>query len=227
MARGGLAALLVTLTLWSARDLHAVGVFAPNTNALINLYLGNNPHTPLVHSYRAMNDSLVWEPLRGLGEAERARASLRLATAEVRARPGRALLRAALRLPDALEFDRTLLGVAKNGQFPERAGAWLVWIGALVALATTLPLALVVAMVFAPGSSAVARAGRGAFVALLLVQMASIAHSRFTLPLGVALLPGAAQLGERVLAGEPSARRALWIAAAVLAVVFAREILIR
>jgi len=198
------AALTAVLALgaWCARNHAVVGTWSPNTNGAVNVWIGNSPWTPVVHGYRSMTDSAVWAPLAGLAEAERARRALALAGAEVRAHPGRALLRALGRVPDALEPDRIFLGVAKRGQFPARDPRLLAALGLAILALTLVPTALALSAVLAPPAGALPRATAGAFLAALLVQVVSIAHPRFTLPAWMLLLPAASMAWDELRAGH-------------------------
>jgi hypothetical protein len=222
----GFATALV-LVAWCARNVAAVGSFTPNTNAAVNLWIGNSPGTPLVHGYRAMTDSSVWAPLAGLDERARARRALELTAAEVRAHPGRAVFRALARLPDALEPDRIFLGVAKRGQFATRAPGVLIAIGVVIGLTTLMTNVLALSAVLAPPPGAFPRAAAWAFVAAVLVQVLTLAHPRFTQPAWILCLPASALAWIELRVGHRPRIRATAVAAVVLVAIALRQFILR
>jgi hypothetical protein len=219
------AALLALLPigLWCVRNEIRVGRFTPNTNGAVNLYLGNNIHTPLVYAYRAMNDSAAWAPLLPLGETARADEALRRVTAYASRQPGRMLLGMVMRIPDALESDRILLGVARRGQFPQRPPRLLLVIAGVVLFVTLVPTTLAVACAINPPDHWLAHAGRWALIGTVLTQAITIAHSRFTLLAWLALLPGAAITWERLRSGDRATRNAVFVSTAVVFALLVRQ----
>jgi hypothetical protein len=151
----------------------------------------------------------------------------RLALENVITNPGHVVTRALLRILDALEGDRMLIGVARRGQFPERPRGFVFAIGALVILVTAVPTLLALATVLSPGSHWLASIGRWMLLGLLVTQVLTIAHSRYSMPGWILLLPGAALMVERLQRGERRARIAVVIAGLILGVVWARQILLR
>jgi hypothetical protein len=213
-----LAVAAIPLLAWGARNRAAVGLFTLNTNASVNLALGNGPRTPLLHPYQAMRDSLAFGDLfRIANEAARAHAAQDAARAYMVRHPGRCIALAGAKILDALGPDRVLLGLAVRGQFSARPRG-LVLALALAAVALSFPLrALGLASLFAPGDAWPARGMRLGFALTLGMQALTLGHSRFTLLAWMLLVPGAASVFVRARAGERATRRALAIAVAVLA----------
>jgi hypothetical protein len=220
----GAAALLVPLSAWSLRNQVRVGVPFLNTTGVFQLYMGNSPDAPMVHSHRAGNAG--WDSLAARPDHERAGVAWRLAGQSLMREPWRLVRRAGGRVFDALEGDRMLIGVARRGQFPERPAAWVTAVGMLVIAVTAIPCTLGLATVIHPGPHWLALAGRWAFLGLLVTQVLTIAHSRYTMPAWILLLPGGALMVERLRAGETSARWAVAAAAVILATVMARQVLV-
>lgn len=222
----GLAMGLV-LGAWSARNHAALGTWSLNTNGAMNAYIGNNEHTPLVHGYRAMTDSAVWQPFAGLSESARAARASRLAWAFVRSHPGLSALRALARLPDALEPDRMFLGLARRGQFPARPSGLLMLLGLAILVATLVPMVLAFSAVLAPPAHPIARAGAATFSAALLLQALTIAHPRFTQPAWLLLLPGAAVAWVELRAGNRARLVATAVSALALGAIAVRQFVLR
>lgn len=215
------AALLATIA-WSARNWQTVGIFTPNTNGAMNLYLGNSPHTPLVHGY--WSDSIISRPLLGLSEAARVRVSVGLVRDYVVTQPRRAALGVIMKIPDALELDRIFIGVSRRGQFPDRSPRLLLLLGIAIAMSSAIPMVLGLATVLNPGGHWLARAGQWAFLGILFTQSLTVAYPRYTEPAWVALIPGSALLVQRLARRERGAIIAVAIAALILFPVWMREL---
>lgn len=219
---GWLVVVLVGLAVlaWSARNQASVGLFAPNTNAAVNFYLGNHSATPLPHPFVLLDDPAGFAGLPPHGEAARARAAQAGARAWIVSHPQHAFVLAAAKLADALGPDRIFLGLLVRGQYPARPRAWLVTLG-MVAVLLSFPLrALGLAAVLSPGPAWIARGGRWAFLLTLASQAITFGHPRFTILAWVLLLPAASLLVERLRGGDRAARSALWIASAALLILW-------
>jgi hypothetical protein len=217
-----LAASLV----WCARNAAVVGVFAPNSNGAWNFYLGHHPSTPLVHSYRAMYDEALGESLPKSPESARVRAARESALEHIRSHPGRAALRTVLRIPDALELDRQLIGVARRGQFPERSARSLWVIAGLAALASAPLLILGFASALGPTSHWLVRAGHWSLWGAVAIQALTIAHARFTVPAWVAIVPAAAAFVAGGAARSAPGRWRVVAAGVVLGGIWLRQLLL-
>jgi GT2 family glycosyltransferase len=217
----GVVVLAVPLLLWTARNAAVVGVPSLNTAGVFNVYQGNNPDAPMVHSYRI--DTPAGELMRGKSDAERSRLAWRLTTQYALHHPGQMVARGLLRIPDALEADRMLIGLARRGQFPDRPAPFPFVVGVLLLLATGVPTLLGLAAALSPGDHWLGVAGRWMLVGTLLTQVLTVAHPRYTLPAWIVLLPAAALMVERLARGERSARVAVGAAALVLAAVWIRQ----
>jgi len=224
-----LAALASSLVIgvWCARNHAVLGTWAPNTNGAMNFYIGNNEHTPIVHGYRAMLDSVVWAPFAGLSERARSTSATRLALTYIREHPALTLVRVGARLLDALEPDRIFIGVARRGQFPARSPTLLTLLGLAMIAVTLIPTTLALSAVFRPPDHALARAGVGAFVGALAIQAVTIAHSRLTQPGWLALIPAAALAWMELLAGNRRRIRAVAIAGTILGGLALRQFILR
>jgi hypothetical protein len=224
-----LAALIpiAAVSLWSARNLVKVGVPAPNSNGVHNLYLGNNPRAPLTQSYRAMYDPELRAIYEGKTEAERFRAARVEVLAYWKASPSRALTGFLARIPDALELDRQLVGVARKGQFPDRSVTFVFLVSVLLAAFTAPVMILGLANVLSPASDWMSSAGRWAFWGMIVVEMITIAHPRFTIPAWILLIPGAATVLVRAKQRESAALRAIAVSLLILTPIWVRQVILR
>jgi hypothetical protein len=213
---------------WCWRNERTVGAFVPNTNGAVNVYLGNNPTLLEEPAADSEAGAGVWEPLLGLSEAEWGQRSIELVREFFVQHPGEAIQVLLAKVPAILEFDRMFLGVARLGQFPERSPMFLLIVGAVIALVSAGPLvaglAAVLSRPLAPRDwfwPTVVAFGAGVF----LVQLATVGHSRYSTPAWLLLLPVSGAFLARFRWSDRRDRVALLASAAILGVVWAREVL--
>jgi hypothetical protein len=216
---------LLAVGLWSLRNWQAVGVFAPNTSGAANVYMGNNPVAARLSASRPEEWDAVVGTMSELPERERSAWALKKTLEFVREHPGQAARQILWKIPDALEFDRMLVGVGRRGQFPDRSLPFLVVLGGICALVTAVPSILALAACLQPERHWLTLGGVAFFVGVLLTQMLTVGHPRYTLPAWIALLPGAAVVLQRVVRNAPGTRRLVAISAAILIAVWIREVL--
>lgn len=214
---------LVSLAGWSTRNLVVVGVFAPNTSGAVNVYLGNN-QVAARHPSGTPELDEIWKPLLGLDEASQARRSIELARDFVIQHPGEAARNLVQKLPRVLEFDRMFLGVARHGQFPSRSWRLILLVGGVLVGVSAVVHVACLCTVIRPGSHWLS-AGAGAFcLGLLLIELLTVGHSRYSMPGWLISLPAAGLFLSKFKWENPHQRKLLAGVVFVLLLVWAREV---
>ena len=208
---------------WSWRNYHAVGSFAPNTSGAVNVYLGNNSLDESSRPGGGSEDLGVWDPLEALSEGKRPARSIQLAFGFFRDHPAMAFKQVLTKVPESLEFDRMFIGLSRRGEFPARTERLLLTVGALVALMSLVPYAMCLSAAFRPESDWLWRGAILFGLGILAVEIMTVAHSRYSMPGWMALIPSAGMYLSRFDWTDSRYQRSAMLAASILLLVWLRQ----